>query len=542
MSEVGAAHRLRDHHERVRRIEQEPLPLSIPALLEAAAAEVPDRPALHFISDGTSISYRTLVQKVNRLANGLTAIGVGPGSHVALLMANIPAWPITWLALARIGAVCVPINIRYTGRELRFAIDDAEVSHLVVADDHVPTVRTMPGGIGGLTTIVVGAATEGFLCWDDVLQTGSERFVPAREPSLDDLMNIQYTSGTTGLPKGCLLTQRYWLTCAKSHAAVDGLPLKNILANNPFFYMTPQWLTLMACFLRGTLYVASHRSGSKTMEWIRTHGIEFCLLNKIVFDQPEAALDRSHRLEKVCIYGFPKRLHADLEHRFGLRAREAFGMTEIGAGLFMPLEADFMTGSGSAGLPGPFRECRVADPEGREVAHGETGELLFRGPGLLLGYYRRPDANQDGFHGEWFRTGDLARQDADGFIYIVGRIKDMVRRAGESVAAREVEEVLAAIPGVAEAAVVPVPDPQRGEEVKAYLRLQEGLGADDVPVEAVLDHCGRNLAVFKIPRYLEYRTAEFPRTPSGKIRKAELAAEKPDLRVGSWDRVEGKQY
>lgn len=540
MNDAGAADRLRAHYDRIRRIEREPLPPSIPALLEEVASAVPERVGLHFIADGARFTWGELLERVNRLANGLVALGVGPGSHVAVMAANVPAWPITWLALARIGAVCVPINARYTGRELRFAIDDAEVGHLVVAAEHLPTARGMPGGLSGLTVIVVGEGAGDGYAWESVLAGGDARFAPEREPTLDDLMNIQYTSGTTGMPKGCLLTQRYWLTCAKSHAAVDGLELGNILANNPFFYMTPQWLTLMAAFVRGTLFVATHRSGSKSMAWLREHRIEFCLFNRIIYDQPPSPLDRRHDLKKVCIYGFPKALHADLERRFGLRAREAFGMTEIGAGLFMPLEAGDMTGSGSAGLPGPFRECRIADPEGREVPAGQTGELLFRGPGMLQGYYRRPDANRAGFHGEWFRTGDLARRDAEGFIYIVGRIKDMVRRAGESVAAREVEEVLTQMPGIAEAAVVPVPDPVRGEEVKAYLRLEEGYAASDVPVEAVLDHCSRNLAVFKVPRYLEFRETDFPRTPSGKIRKAELVAEKPDLRTGSWDRVDGR--
>jgi acyl-CoA synthetase (AMP-forming)/AMP-acid ligase II len=198
-----------------------------------------------------------------------------------------------------------------------------------------------------------------------------------------------------------------------------------------------------------------------------------------------------------------------------------------------------MTGSGSAGLAAPFRECRVADMDGVTLPPDQVGELLFRGPGLLKGYYRRPDANASGFHGDWFRTSDLGRQDKDGFIYVVGRIKDMVRRAGESVAAREVEEVLTALPQIEEAAVVPVPDALRGEEVKAYIRLKEHVKPADLPFSVVLDHCDRNLAVFKVPRYLEYRERDFPRTPSGKIRKSELIAEKPDLRVGSWDRVEG---
>ncbi|MET3663313.1 class I adenylate-forming enzyme family protein [Aquamicrobium ahrensii] len=530
---------LKAYYDRKMRIEAEPLPDNIPALLEAAAADMPERLAYHFIATNETATYAELAEQVNKLANGLLSIGVRGGSHVALMMPNIPAWPITWLALARLGAVAVPINVRYTSRELLFGLEDAEVDAFIVDAQYLDAVR-------GLTSLpermrervfVVGDDAAEYRPWSALWEGQPERCT-APLPDLDTLMNIQYTSGTTGLPKGCLLSHRYWLTCAKSHADIDGLKYENILASNPYFYMTPQWLTLMAFFQRATLFVASHRSGSKTMEWIREHGIHFCLLNKIVYDQPSSLEDASNEVKKVCIYGFPKSDQLDLEERFGFPAREAFGMTEIGAGLFVPLDASDMTGSGSAGIAGPFRECRVADAEGNTVPANQTGELLFRGPGMLQGYYRRPDANETGFHGEWFRTGDLARQDERGFVYIVGRIKDMVRRAGENIAAREVEEVLAKMPGIAEVAVVPVPDDLRGEEVKVHVRMRNGM--EPIDPEALLAYCALHLAVFKIPRYVEFRAEEFPKSPSGKIRKGELQAEKPDQRSDSWDRVLGR--
>ena len=530
---------LQPYFDRVKRIESEPLPGNIGTLLDTAADAVPNHVALHFIADDQTYTYRALREMANQAASGLAALAIGHGTHVALMMPNIPQWPITWLALARLGAICVPINVRYTTRELQFTIDDAEVEHLVIDRQYLSVVAELTGK-RLKTVVVVGAAGAGQLDWDDVVAGGDARYTPPRESILNDLMNIQYTSGTTGLPKGCLLTQRYWLTCAKVHAGVDGMEHQNILATNPFFYMTPQWLTLMTFFRRGTLFIATHRSGTSTMEWIRKYRIHFCLFGKIVFDQPPSPRDAENEINKVAIYNFPKQDHAALERRFGFVAREAFGMTEIGAGLCMPPEASYMTGSGAAGLAAPFRECRIADMDGNTLPTDHVGELLFRGPGLLTGYYHRPDANASGFHGDWFRTGDLARQDKDGFIYIVGRNKDMVRRAGENVAAREVEEVLTALPEIEEAAVVPVPDALRGEEVKAYIRLRKDVKPDDLPLSVVLDYCRRNLAVFKVPRYIEYRTIDFPRTPSGKIRKTELIAERPDLRVGSWDRIEGR--
>jgi len=156
---------------------------------------------------------------------------------------------------------------------------------------------------------------------------------------------------------------------------------------------------------------------------------------------------------------------------------------------------------------------------------------------MLKGYFGKPDATAAAFHGEWFRSGDLARMDARGYVYIVGRAKDMIRRAGENIAANEIEAVVASLDGVAEVAAVPVPDDMRGEEVKIYVVLQEGLAADQSSPEAIIAHCRKNLASFKVPRYIEYRDTPLPRTASDKIAKPALILEKPNLFAGSWDRV-----
>ena len=286
------------------------------------------------------------------------------------------------------------------------------------------------------------------------------------------MLNIQYTSGTTGFPKGCLLTQRYWLTIGKVNAQRDGRTYRHILASTPFFYMDPQWQLMMSFYQHATLHVAYRQSASRFMHWVREHNIEFCLLPNVLLKQAPSPEERNHKLVKGNVYGFAKSDHAALEERYDLIAREAFGMTEIGSATFMPIEEIGMVGSGSCGLPSPFRECRVADPQGNALPDGEIGELIVRGPGILKGYYRKPEATAAAFHGEWFRTGDLFRRDARGFFTIVGRIKDMIRRAGENISALEVEAVVCSIDEVAEAAALPVADAVRGEEVKIYVVLQ----------------------------------------------------------------------
>lgn len=521
---------------RHRAIEAEPLPDNIDALLSQAAAANPAGEALRFIATGETFTYARLRQEVSRLASGLHALGVRHGTRVAVMLPNVPAFPLTWLALARIGAVMVPVNSRYTGRELNYAVTDSGAAFVVLDAAYLPVLADAMLDLPARHIVVVGDASTGFTDWE-MLRATPAAALPTT-PVLDDLMNIQYTSGTTGLPKGCMLQQRYWLTCAKAYAACDGLRYRRILSANPFFYMTPQWLMLMAFYQRATLFVASHLSLTHYAEWMREYRIEFCWFPQDAhIAVPATPADRDHAIVRANLSLHRKELHAAIEQRFSFPLRTAFGMTEIGMGLYTPFVASEMTGSGSCGMPGPFREARIADPQGNTLPIGEEGELLIRGPGLLQGYWNKSDATQAAFHGDWFRTGDLARQDARGFVTIVGRIKEMIRRAGENISATEVESVLLALPGIAEAAAVPVPDAQRGEEVKIYLVLADGVTPTDLPPDRVIAHCRTQLAAFKVPRYIEYRTTPLPRSTSGKVQKPTLLAETDDLRRNSWDRL-----
>lgn len=511
-------------------------------LLDEAAAAVPAHTAWRFIADDESITYLDLRDAVNRLANGLVAAGVRPGTHVGVMLPNISAMPLTWLALARLGAVMIPVNTRYTGRELHYCLEDGRAEFLVIHDAAVEAYRTMPSAIARLEArvFVAGEVLPGFRGWSS-LAAGQSAALPAvDEPTLETVLNLQYTSGTTGFPKGCILTQRYWLICAKTYSAFDGLSFERILADNPFFYMTPQWLLLMAFFQRGTLFVGPKLSASHWLESVRTHRIQYCLFREIYARHPATPHDADSGLLRASVYPHRAADHAELETRFGCPIRPAFGMTEIGAGLIMPIEALDMIGSGSCGIPAPFRECRIADREGNILPTGEAGELLIRGPGILKGYYGKPEATSAAFHGEWFRTGDLARCDERGYYYIVGRLKDMIKRSGENIAANEVESVIEMMAGISEAAVVGVPDGWRGEEVKAHLVLADGYAVKDVPPQTVIEHCARHLAAFKLPRYFEYRAVPLPRTASGKVAKTRLLEGPEGSRSSSWEWIEGQ--
>lgn len=530
--------------ERIRLIEQEPLPRNIYALLEQACSAAPDEIAWCFFEQDDLVTYRALVARVNRLANGLASMGLRHGSRVAVMLPNIPAMPTSWLALTRMGASMVPVNTRYTARELQYLLDDSEADCLIIHQDFLSILQdvtlTSPQ-LRQRIVVVGGAAAQGYVSWQDLLDKSDEHFRPEVEPQLDDIANIQFTSGTTGLPKGCLLTHRYWLICAKVHARGDFLPFKRFMTHAPFFYMTSQWMLLSAFYQTGTVYVANRPSASRFIGWASKYRINFSLFDESIYRQPPSPLDRANEFMRVNIYGHTKENNRDMEQRFGFKAREGFGMTEVGAALSMPIEADDMVGSGSMGIPMAFRECRIADEQGNTLPRGQIGELLIRGPGLFKGYYRKPEATAAAFHGDWFRSGDLAWQDERGYFYFVGRQKDMIRRSGENISGREVEQVVNEIPGVVESAAVPVRDPERGEEVKVYVVLKEGMTSKDLPPEQIIALCAKSLAVFKLPRYLEYRTKPLPRTPSGtKLVKSDLLKEKPDLLSGCWDRVQGR--
>lgn len=530
------------YDERRRLIESEPLPDNMGALIDAAADEAGDRLLWNFFESGETITYADMRRTVNGLAAGLLAIGIRKGTHVGVMLPNIAAFPLTWLALGRIGAVMLPINPGYTPREIAHVMQVAEAEWVVT---HASTRATLDQAHAeGLVSVppermivVGGDAPDGARDWQ-ALAEPAEDFAAPEPVSHDDLLNIQFTSGTSGFPKGCMLSQRYWISAGKVNAFRDGRVYRRILASTPFFYMDPQWLLLMTMYQRGTLFVAARQSTSRFSLWLKEFDIEFCLLPWVLHGIAAQPHDADNKVVRANIYGCPRNLHQALETRFDLNAREAFGMTEVGPAMFAPIERSDKVGSGSCGVPCPFRQCRIVDEACNPVPQGAIGELQISGPGIMLGYYNNPEATAEVLRDGWFSTGDLFRQDEDGFFYIVGRKKDMIRRSAENIAAREVETVLAAAPGVAEVAVVGVPDPLRGEEVKAYLKLKEGQGPDRALLDGVIATAQAGLAAFKVPRFYAF-VEDFPRTASLKISKPQLKARDTDPRAGSYDRTVG---
>jgi len=525
------------------RVEAEILPRTLGEFVRERAQTLGSATVGHWFDTGEQLTYRDLDEAADRLAASLLRVGVRKGTHVAVALPNIAAYPISWIAIARIGAVMVPVNTTYTGEELQFILGDSDAQFCIVNAgmlDQFASISELPALLSLDRIIVHGAETapDGMLSWSALLEAGEGAFDPPVDVEPSDLLNLQYTSGTTGFPKGCMLTHDYWMLIAchvEYQIGFEG-DACNVLIWQPFFYMDPMWQFLLAMRRGGTAYVAGRMSLSRFHDWLRDYPIHYCIYPEPALKQLEPSpRDREYALRYISVFSWREEARREVEDRLGVVARECFGMTEVGMATFVPQSATHIAYQRSCGVVLPYRELRVVDGEGRDVPEGEVGELWIAGRAILLGYYKRPQANAETFTGRWFHSGDLCRRDAQGYYYIVGRIKDMIKRSGENIAAIEVEAALRAIPDVEEAAVVAVPDPLRREEVKAYLKLREGVAPDQVPPEMVIEHCRTRLAAFKLPRYVAYQDGDFPRTGSRKIAKQVLKDQLQDLRIGSYD-------
>ncbi|ODR08611.1 AMP-dependent synthetase [Mycolicibacillus koreensis] len=493
---------------------------TVTGLLAAGADRTPDAELLRF-GDG-SWTYRRFDEASSRLAHRLVeCYEVEPGDRVAIMLPNVAGWPLTWLAALKSGAVAVPVNSAYRAADLQFVLTDSGARVIVTDADHVPLVREVIADDPVLAGIAVV----------DIADT-ADAALPTTPPEVavgpDSLANLQYTSGTTGFPKACMLNHDYWTRIGWACAAAVGLgPDDVLLTAQPFSYMDPQWNTVLALTTGAPLVVLPRFSASGFMADVRRHGATFCYvlgsMPTLLFKQPPRPDDRDSRLRAVFCSAIPAALHADLEARWGAPWREVYGMTESGIDLFSPFDDAAAVGSGTLGHPVPTKRVRIVDTDGAEAPVGTPGELTVAGVPMMSGYWNRPEETAKTLRGGTLHTGDLAVVDEYGGIRLVGRLKDMVRRGGENVAAVEVEAALEDDDAVVASAVVAEPDPVLGEEVKAFVQLAPGITAEHATAAAIIARVAERLAKFKVPRYVEFVT-DLPRTPSQRVSKPTLKA------------------
>ncbi|HEY6330583.1 MAG TPA: AMP-binding protein, partial [Blastocatellia bacterium] len=488
---------------------------SLGQVLGSAARKYGSKTAL--VTGGRSFSFAELDALSAKLANALRGIGVALGDRLTLYSRNSLEWIISYYAVAALGAVINPVNVMLTPEEVLYAVNDCGARTLLTTADKASAFLDAKKNSPLRDVVVFGdKVPKGAVSFDDLVVGGSSQCTPV-DIGPHGLSTIGYTSGTTGYPKGAMLTHRNVLLnsamTANMHVRthldtiVTALPCAHVYGN----------VVMNSAFLCGATLVLLERFDEKqALDAIQAHcatmfeGVPTMYMYLLNYSDM-GSYDTSS-LTRCTVGGqtMPVAKMEEIEARFGCPLLELWGMTEIaGLGTTHPLYG--VNRLGSIGLPLPYVECRIADLEDATltIAAGEVGELMVRGPIVMQGYFGQPEATRETIEPDgWLHTGDLAAMDGDGYIFIVDRKKDMILTAGYNVYPAELERVIAAHPAVALVAVGKKPDELKGEIAKAYIVLKTGATANE---DEIIGFCKQHLAPYKAPRQVQF-VADVPKT------------------------------
>lgn len=512
-------------------------------VLADSAARYPERPAI--IYQDKRISYRELLERVNRLAAGLVALGVRPGDKVGIWMSNVPEWIEAYFAISRAGGVVVPMNTRYKTHEVRYILGNSEAVAVFLPReflgiDFSGMLAQVRGELPRLKeTILVGGSGGGMRSYEEVLalgeDEGAQRELARRERELkpSECAFILYTSGTTGQPKGAMLSHHNMTENARQITEIMGISPQDVfLLAVLFFHCFGCVMGILGAFTWGAAVVPMPVFDAKgALEPVERERVSVLYGVPTMFvlwlEEYRRARDAgrpydlsSLRTGIMAGAPCPVEIMRGTMEELGCNVCIAYGLTEASPVITMtrfddPLEKRVET----VGRPLPGVEVKVVDAARRELPPGEMGELACRGYNVMLGYFKRPQATRQAIDEEgWLYTGDLAVMEPDGYVRIVGRKKDMIITGGFNVYPAELEELLYTHPGVQSAAVVGVPDEVMGEVGMAFIIPKQGA---ELSPQEIVDFCGQRVAGFKVPRYVVV-TGEFPMTPSGKVQKFKL--------------------
>ncbi len=511
---------------------------------------VPPAPGRAYHPAGLELSYDETRRAVTELRGAYEAAGYGHGHRVALLLENRPEFFFHYLALNALGCSVVPINPDYRHDELLYQMDHSEADLAVVIGARVADLEAVARERARLLPVVSAEA------WPAILPMAG--VAPrAGQPGLDTECALLYTSGTTGRPKGCVLSNAYFLNAGAWYRDLGGrLALEpgreRILNPLPLFHMNCLAVTATCVMLTGNCLVLPERfSPARWWKEVAATGATAVhylgVVPPLLLNQPPVAEERGHRVKFGLGAGVEPELHAVFEERFGFPLVEVWGMTETGRIFADNVEPRQIT-TRAFGRPLREFEGRVVDAAGREVARGVEGELVVRCAGadprrgFFSGYLKNEAATEEAWRDGWFHTGDVVRQAEDGMLYFVDRMKNIIRRSGENIAAAEVEAVLQAHAAVAQVAVIAVPDELREEEVMACVVLMPGLDADAALAGHLVDWCLDKLAYFKAPGWVLFLD-RLPTTGTQKVQKTQIVprGEDPRARAGCIDLRERKK-
>ncbi|MDZ7910976.1 MAG: AMP-binding protein [Rhodococcus sp. (in: high G+C Gram-positive bacteria)] len=516
--------------------------------LDRTVAAHGDRDALIDHASGRRWTYREFAEQVNGLAAGLLSRGVGKGDRVGIWAPNCPEWTFTQYATAKIGAILVNINPAYRSHELQYVLEQAGISTLVSAasfktSDYASMIETVRPQCPDLTSVLLLGSPE----WDAVLADGLAAQASDPAPlaaaqaalSADDAINIQYTSGTTGFPKGATLSHHnilnngYFVGELCHYSEID-----RVCIPVPFYHCFGMVMGNLACTSHGAAMVIpgpafdprASLEAVQAEKCTSLYGVPTMFIAELALPDFDSFDLSSLRTGIMAGSPCPVEVMKQVIDRMGMaEVSICYGMTETSPVSLQTRSDDSIEQrTETVGRVGPHLEIKIVDPAtGLTVPRGEPGELCTRGYSVMLGYWENPEKTAEAIDAaRWMHTGDIGVMDEAGYVAITGRIKDMVIRGGENVYPREIEEFLYTHPDILDAQVIGVPDAKYGEELMVWVQMREG--ADDLDADSVRAFCTGKLAHYKIPRYVHV-VDEFPMTVTGKVRKIAMREQAIEL-------------
>ncbi|MBM4199671.1 MAG: ATP-dependent acyl-CoA ligase [Gammaproteobacteria bacterium] len=512
-------------------------------IIEDKARRAPNRVVFQFRD--TPITLGQLNNEMNRVANGLVALGVRPGDKVAIMMPNCPEFLYTWFGANRIGAVEVPINTALKGEGLAYQIVQSDSVVLVADAEFVDRLAEVAENLNSVRQVVLWnspGADVALPKWPRFEMLGYRELVdrPSSAPSAvvtyRDMATILYTSGTTGVSKGVAMSHHYWYDIWAESVRYSRYTEDDVLYTGlPFFHGNAQGITIGPAILADARAVIVERFSASQLwddcrRWECTEANYIGGIIPILLKQPPRDDDADNPVRLMVGAAAPADEWHAVQERFNTKLLEVYGMTECYCCLVSPYHAPR---AGSCGQAITGWDVRLVDDDDNEVAPGELGEFVARSNKMWVGttgYYRKPEATLELFQNGWIHTGDMGRRDRDGYFYFVDRKKQALRRRGENISSFEVESVITSHPSVLEACVVGVPSEVGEEDVKAVIVLKDGQRATE---EELIRWCEPRMAYFAVPRYVAIRKS-LPKTPSERVEKYKLKVEgvTPDC----WDR------
>ena len=506
--------------------------------LSIATAICPDKEAIVF--EGERVAFTQLNDRVNRLGNALLELGVNKGDRVAALQVNCNQCVETYFATAKIGAIYVPLNFRAKGNELAYMLNSSEAGTLFVGERYIDLVNSIRPEIASVKNfIAIEEPHEGMLYYEDMLASSSADETPT-EIGDDDTTILMYTAGTTGFPKGVMLSHNsFAIYVLENVTPADPVTVEKNILTVPLYHVAGIQAMMAAVYGGRTMVMERQFDPVEWMELVQVEKVGRAMMVptmlKQLIDHPDFAKYDLSSLQVITYGAAPMPLEVikkAIDVFPGVSFINAFGQTETASTITtLSPEDHIISGTeeekekklkrlSSIGKPMSDVEMKVVDEEGNELPLGEVGEIVARGPRVMTGYWKEQEKTEKTIDKDgWVHTGDMSYVDEDGYFFLAGRATDMIIRGGENISPEEVEAVLHSCPQIEEAAVIGIPDEEWGEVPKAFCVLKEG--CEDCTPEEIMEYCRANIASYKRPRVVEF-IDELPRNPMGKVLKRVL--------------------